>query len=131
MYIYRVEYIDGSGPYTGLDWPGRAAMCDAHSNSPNHPAAYWIDKPPHLHNYCEYELYCGFESLDKLRSWFESKFILGMRKAGFFVYKYKIDDKLVISDGFQVCFVRDKAKIIRSMSWNYLTKAKKKVQLVS
>lgn len=94
MLVYRVEHIDGHGPYrlsqyrNDYDnpiWSLKDRICWAHDTY-RHPTPR-EDGIPFINE----DEFCGFDSLEKLKSWFAG-FLRDLRKHNFRVAVYNTDD---------------------------------------
>lgn len=104
MRVWRVEHKDsGFGPYLHLPSP-----VDCYG-SDRHPLPYsdGIKKFPEGH----YKY--GFESVQKLKAWFNKTELRKLEKAGFVCRIYKVQVKHVTRGKKQLVFSYDRAKVLR------------------
>lgn len=105
--VYRVEMIDGTGPYR-IDTVGPLArfLCVMHSD--------WSQHPPMTadfhHSQWGPENFFGFKNLDQLFDWFEDV-IEAMIGKGFYISEYTCRSE-DINDGKsnkQIIFIKERA----------------------
>lgn len=105
--IYRVETIDGTGPYR-IDSIGQLAtfICLTHSNIATHPPIT-VD---FNENQWKEEKFCGFNNLDQLFNWFGDVIDVITGK-GFYISEYVCRRKYIDNgkSGKQIMFVKSKA----------------------
>lgn len=113
MLIYRLEHLNGAGPYHCEDMKFKISMekwieldelsqelCNTHTNSPKHPIPNWgftIDRS------------CGCESFDKLCEWFDG-FLERFAKFGYVISVYESTD--VKLDFNQVAFSKKNSELV-------------------
>lgn len=104
MKVYRIEHKDyRSGPYTGSATLGSRYWCSEVCPGPSDD-----DMPTWA---MDYTYYFGFAKMKQMFTWFRARDIFRMRREGFRVYRYKIDDKQVCLGQRQLAFVRAKATV--------------------
>lgn len=112
MRVYRVETVDGHGPYNPrFEAPDTVHdfsrwLMSAHGGSPMHPSPWEEDMgdPPKHYFY-------GFETITQAQTWFSG---WGTRLAdhGFFLCEYRVADRFVLVGSRQVAFERAEATLV-------------------
>jgi len=102
--VFRVQHKEQNvGPYVGgkiswdVEWYSR--MMGHHANY-SHPNLREDD----LSVYSNSEYVCGFDSLDKLKSWFDG-YLLNLIDAGFIIAEYQVEGYIIGISGKQVVFI--------------------------
>jgi hypothetical protein len=98
MRLFRVENINGDGPYrSGGMTDARRAIRDSHdADKDGHP-------PPHLDGILSMiGRVCGFSSLTQLHRWFSDDELTILENEGYHIQEYESRD--VIVGDFQVAF---------------------------
>lgn len=103
MHVYRIEHFrHGTGPYI----QGSMVIADSHyfgskCPGPDQDITNWYD--------LSREVFFGFENLKAMVRWFKFRDILRMKKEGFRVYRYKVDESYVSFGDRQLVFAKAKA----------------------
>lgn len=101
MYVYRVETLDGCGPYNGskdVKFPSLGVL---------HPGP----RQDGIRDFDSCVHHFGFASIEDFQNWFGLRFIRrNLFKAGFVLNKYRIRKEYVVVGGRQVAFEKKKAK---------------------
>lgn len=101
--VYRVQHnAENIGPYTGghsadEEWWEKMTTYHADFHHPNL-------REDDLTIYCNSEYVCAFDSLDKLKSWFDG-YLFNLIDAGFIIAEYEVDDYIIGISGKQVVFI--------------------------
>jgi hypothetical protein len=100
--VYRVQNTESIGPYIGNgafgDWYWK--MLDHHCdhNHPNRREDGFLDL-----GFTTKHVF-GFDSIDKLKWWFD-EYLIHLIYAGFIIAKYEVDDYILGDSGKQVIFI--------------------------
>jgi len=119
MTIFRIENSVGLGPYVSNANQENQILHQMnldHSCSPLHPMP-WEDNLPEMAR--EYEL-CGFESIEKLKKWFDG-WINRLYDNGFFAVQLEIDKKNVKFGNYQIVFNKNRVYSKKQLSLEDLT----------
>lgn len=111
--VYRVQHsTENIGPYVSskikwsIEW--YSEMMSHHSNI-CHPNL----REDNLSEYRDSDYVCGFNSLDKLKSWFDG-YLFNLIDAGFIIAEYEVEDYITGISGKQVVFIPTTFKDITS-----------------
>lgn len=99
MLVYRIQKPDGKGPYASFSerlWTTRT-----HS-APEHPS------PDREGLNIQHGEICGFESIDKLRSWFNDKELNALHSLEYVVAVFKVSPNSCKVGNKQVVFKRNR-----------------------
>lgn len=105
MEIYRVEDINGLGPYSceeELDFISWHNSCSDHPAPNEDPKLkdFWNNECKDQHKY-----QFAFESMEQLLKWFKSSDLAALQREGFFVSVIPVTKKMKVVKGtFQVIY---------------------------
>jgi hypothetical protein len=103
MHVYRIEHFrHGTGPYI----QGSMVIADAHYFGSKCPGP--IDDGVSFYGMAR-EAFFGFANLKAMVRWFKFRDILKMKKEGFRVYRYRVDESYVSLGDRQLAFAKAKA----------------------
>lgn len=108
--VYRVERVDGQGPYNAV---GYAQIHGGYPNYGQHPMPYddGIQSVPH-------EWQFGFACLPDLERWFSPAARAKLHAHGYRLSVYEPTRGRVKLGYAQVCFDRERARLVRSFGLN-------------
>lgn len=105
MKVFRVQSIlTGTGPYDMS-----FALCAKHSNE-EHPS------PEEEGMDIQTAEFCGFDSMAKLNSWFDTEDKSEMHSAGCHIVQFSVPARFKRAGKKQVLFEREEAHIVRTYS---------------
>lgn len=131
MEVWRLETDEGIGIYQsviGFDGRRQPSLWSRSTNNSCDPDWHPIphssqhlmsqfDDKAHLRNFIEYSF--GFSGKRQFLQWvFDPKWRHALVKNGVLLNIYNVDKRLCLVDNHQVMFIKDKAKLIKTMAVN-------------
>ena len=113
--IYRIEGIDGNGPYSNLTTNSYNLQrkLRKHSASTGRPSPH-LDGIQRCSEYSMSEYYFGFTRVDKLKEWFKGS-RTALRQDGYKMAVYEVDVSDVLFGKKQVAFVKKLANPVKTV----------------
>lgn len=111
--IYRVEDVNGIGAYNcGALRAMKQRHIETYETHPNpmHDTKLYDEEVRHEARY-----FYGFDSMNKLKKWFNLQDRRDMSEIGLTIVLYKVATKYVITSKYQTVFYRDEAEFLTHM----------------
>ncbi len=120
MIVYRVEAPTGYGPYSlWTNW--QTVAHDDKSGRPEPYADPVMRKGWHLRGQGDWRF--GFESMEKLRMWFDENELANLRDHSCRVVCYEVPEHRVIMGEIQLCFDKKQATLLEAHGDHYAINA--------
>lgn len=111
--IFRVEHavlkneLVYAGPYgvSGIVNSYEWDVCNRHSNNETHPPVDFDKKLNFCSKTMTNRFYCGFESIEQLKNWFNSRELNLLKSLDFVIREYKVPKKNIRFGDKQVVFI--------------------------
>lgn len=114
MFVWRVQNVDGYGPYS-VEHKYCDAVKKAHDDVLKHPVPCMDGIPEfdtlELKGLLDDRWVCGFDSLEKLQVWFEG-WLDKLVSVGFLIYQFEVAENSLYKGQRQILFLKEEAKLI-------------------